>query len=306
MSIQDPQMVFFGTDDFSVLVLEELARRGILPDLIVTAPDTPQGRQLKVLPPSAKVWALAHGIAFLQPYTLDAELAQILSKQNWDVFLVASYGKIIPKDILDIPTPPSSSGGGSLNIHPSLLPKLRGASPIQSAILEEDKTGVTLMQMDEKMDHGPIIAQKEVTIEDWPPKAGILEAILAREGGALFAEALPAWLAGSIKPKAQDHEQATFTKKITKDQAELDLTDDPETNYRKIQAFHEWPRAYFFIDKPLHRQEGNDNKKIRVIVTDAELRNGDGDRSSELIIRRVIPEGKKEMDYESFKRGYEK
>lgn len=277
-------MVFFGTDDFSILVLEELARRDILPDLVVTAPDTPQGRQLKVLPPSVKVWALAHNIPFLQPYSLNEAFGNELKRQEWDVFLVASYGKIIPKEILDIPT------NGSLNIHPSLLPKLRGASPIQSAILTEEETGVTLMLMDEKMDHGPIIAQKKVSIDSWPPKANILEAILAREGGALFADNLHPWIKGEKKSEEQDHSQATFTKKITKDQAELDLSDDPEKNFRKIQAFHEWPRAYFFTTK--------DNKQFRVIVTDAKLQN------DQLVIKRVIPEGKKEMDFESFERGY--
>ncbi|MEX1028343.1 MAG: methionyl-tRNA formyltransferase [Candidatus Paceibacterota bacterium] len=282
--LSDVRLVFFGTDDFSVLVLEELLRNGILPDLIVTAPDTPQGRKLKVLPPEAKVWALAHSVPYLQPYKLDDAFVHELKKQEWDVFLVASYGIIIPKTVLDIPK------HGSLNIHPSLLPDLRGASPIQGAILTKDLTGVTVMQMDEKMDHGPIIAQKEVPIESWPPKAELLEAILAREGGALVAEILPDWLAGTIQPQEQDHDRATFTSKITKDQAELDLSDDPETNFRIIQAFHEWPRAYFFIPRG--------DQTLRVIVSDAELRDG------ELIIKRVIPEGKNEMDYEAFKRGY--
>lgn len=282
---QPVRFAFFGTDTFSVLVLEELKRHNLAPNLLVTAPDSPQGRKLEITPPDAKIWAKTNSIPTLQPDTLSQRFHEELENAGpWDVFLIASYGMIIPKAVLDIPR------CGSLNIHPSLLPKLRGASPVQSAILSENHTGVTLMQMDEKMDHGPIVAQKEVPVQEWPPKAALLEAILAKEGARLFADTIESWCADAIKPTEQDHSAATFTKKIAKHDAELDFQDPPERNLRKIRAFHEWPRAYFFATK--------NDAPLRVIVTDAHL-----DENGALVLDRVIPEGKSEMPFRDFQRG---
>lgn len=276
-----PRILFFGTPHIAVTILDELKQAGIIPDLIVTAPDKPAGRKLILTPPPAKVWAENECIATFQPEKLDAEAVDaIKSEGSWDLFVVAAYGKLIPQTILDIPT------HGTLNVHPSLLPKLRGASPIQSAILTEEKTGVTIMLLDADMDHGPIVAQKEVPVTPWPPRADKLEDMLAHEGGALLAEVIPQWVGGTIKAREQDHTQATFTQKITKEDGLVDLDGDPLQNFRKIQAFRVWPRTYFFAEK--------NGKKVRVIITDAELTDGS------LIVKKVIPEGKKEMDYETF------
>ena len=207
----------------------------------------------------------------------------MLSTTHYQLFIVAAYGKILPKDLLQIPK------HGSLNVHPSLLPKFRGASPVRSAILENvPETGVTLMLMDEKMDHGPIIAQAKTTIalEDWPPHARILEEMLAREGGTLLAEVLPDWILGKITPEPQDDTKATFCKKIKKEDGLIDLSADPYANYLKIRAFDGWPGTFFF--------EKRADKDIRVKITDAEFKNG------KLLIKRVTPEGKKEMEYKVF------
>jgi len=284
VTTSSPTFAFFGTDEFAVLILEQLKRNNLTPSLIVTTPDTPQGRKLTVTPSPVKVWAKNNSTTMLQPEILDGGFFDDIKTEMWDVFIVASYGKIIPKKLLDIPT------HGSLNIHPSLLPKLRGASPIQNAILHEDTTGVTIIQMDEKMDHGPIVAQKEVIFEEWPLSQGITEAILAREGGQLLADTLPDYISGAITPRKQDHDRATFTTKITKADAELDFSDPSEHNMRKIKAFNDSPRAFYFT------QHGD--KKIRVIVTNAHI-----DTNGELVFDAVIPEGKKEMSYEDFKRG---
>ena len=282
-----PHIAFFGTPAVAVYVLDALKEGGYTPDLIITAPDKPAGRKLVLTPPPAKIWAEENFISTFQPETLKDKgvVEAIQSEGPWDLFIVAAYGGILPKEVLVIPK------HGVLNVHPSLLPRLRGASPIQSAILQEGKTGVTIMLVDELMDHGPIIAQEEVHIQPWPPKASELEKMLARRGGEILADIIPDWISGNITPKEQEHEKATYTKKITKEDGRIDLTDDPEKNYRKICAFDIWPRAYFFA-------KNKQGKNIRVIVTDAQMQDG------KLVIKKVIPEGKKEIAYHDLIKNY--
>src|SRR3954470_15085883 len=147
---------FFGTSHIAVHVLDALAISGFLPSLIVTIPAKPKGRGLEITPTAAEVWAKERDIPV--SYTWDE-----FEKDSWDVAIIVDYGKIVPKRIIDIPR------RGFLNVHPSLLPRLRGASPIRTAIVQnENPTGVTVMQVDEKMDHGPIIAQKKIEVRNWP------------------------------------------------------------------------------------------------------------------------------------------
>lgn len=277
---------FFGTSNISVIVLNELKARGFLPKLIITVEDKPQGRKMVLTPPETKVWAQENKIPFIQPKTLktpDVEKEiRSYSGEGFDLFIVVSYGKIIPQNILDIPK------HKTLNVHPSLLPKLRGPSPIKSAILTENETGVTIMRLDAEMDHGPIIAQKKIEIE-WPPYEEDLEKMAGKIGGEMLAEIIPEWIAGKILEIEQKHEDATVCLKIQKIDGEIDLNDSPEKNLRKIRAFHVWPTAYFFIGK-------GDYKK-RIIVRKAHIEN------NSLVIERVVPEGKKEMDYSDFLRG---
>jgi methionyl-tRNA formyltransferase len=152
-----PRFAFFGTPEFSAIILDELERAGYLPSLIVTAPDKPRGRGLVMTPSEVRAWGVAHNIPVITPLTLkDESVADTLRDAKCDLFIVAAYGKIIPRGVLGIPA------HGVLNVHPSLLPKFRGASPIESAILsDESHTGVTIMLLDEEMDHGPIITQRE-------------------------------------------------------------------------------------------------------------------------------------------------
>ena len=287
-----PLFAFFGTPHFAVVVLERLEAHGMLPALVVTAPDKPQGRGLVLTPSPAKRWALERGIDVLTPATLrDESIVAELANTQWDVFVVAAYAKLIPKTILDIPR------RGCLNVHPSLLPKFRGPSPAVSAILADERTtGVSIMQINEAMDEGPVVAQAKVEIEEadppaggWPPRGSVFEELLATEGGNLLAETLPFWVAGEITPEPQDNTQATYTKKFVDTDARLDMDEkslpvgrQAREAFLKIKAFDTGPRAHFF----------QNNK--RIIITDAQLRDG------KLEILRVIPEGKKEMDYESF------
>ena len=272
---------FFGTSEFSVKILEKLIENGYVPSLIITAPDKPQGRKMIMTPPPVKVFAQTHNLKIDQPERLAGKPPSGgLTAKPFDLFIVASYGKIIPKSILDIPK------FGALNVHPSLLPKFRGPSPIQSFILSgEKKTGVTIMLMDEQVDHGPILAKQELEFSKINAKE--LEEKLAELGGQMLVDTIPKWINGEIKAEKQDHSQATFTKKINKEEGFVDLEkDNPELIYKKFIAFQPWPGIYYFAQK--------NNQKTRVIITDMEFKNG------RLLIKKVKPEGKNEMDYGKF------
>ncbi len=283
-----PLFAFFGTPHFAVTVLNALEAHGLLPALIITAPDKPRGRGLAVSPSPTKAWALERGIDVITPASLtDEDLVAELGNTDWDVFVTAAYGALIPEAILNIPR------RGSLNVHPSLLPKYRGASPVYSQILADDRTtGVTIMQMAERMDAGPIVAQARIEIapEDWPLKGSVLLELLATEGSNLLSETLPDWIAGKIEATPQDESQATYTHKLGNADAEITLDGDPQENLLKIRTFDtkefDSPARAYFIDT---------NGK-RVIVTEAHL------EDNALVIDRVIPEGKKEMAFEAYKK----
>ncbi|MEK7642204.1 MAG: methionyl-tRNA formyltransferase [Patescibacteria group bacterium] len=289
MILNSKKFTFFGSSEFSVYVLEELLLHDIKPDLIITMPDKPKGRKLVLTANIVKIWAQNHDIEVLDPASLknNPELVSKLQTLSSKLFLVASYGKIIPKEIFDIPD------RKTLNIHPSLLPKYRGASPIQSQILNDEKEiGVSIMQVEETMDTGPIIIQKLLPSPAFRRGTGgevlgrkELEKILAIEGARLFAHILPEWLSGSIDAIMQNEKEVTYCTKINKEDGLLDLNENAKSNLLKIKAFEGWPTTYFF-----------ENAK-RIIVTDATI------EENELKILRVIPEGKKEMSYLDFLRG---
>jgi methionyl-tRNA formyltransferase len=292
---------FFGGSQFSVYVLDELKLHNILPQLIITTPDKPKGRKLVLTPTPVKIWAKENKIEVIDPASLkknNEDLIHKLESVNFDLFLVASYGKIIPKEIFEIPE------HKTLNIHPSLLPKYRGASPIQSQILEDAKeVGVTIMQIEETMDTGPILVQKKIETENWPVGRKNLEKILAIEGARLFAHVMPEWLQDAIDPIMQNEAEATYCQKIEKENGELQINlnnlpigREAYQNILKIKAFEEWPTAYFFTERS--------GKKIRVIITDAAIENP-STSSGQVILKilKVIPEGKKEMSYADFLRG---
>ena len=278
-----PKIAFFGTPEIAVFVLEELHKEGFTPSLIVTNPDRKQGRGLAVSAPPVKEWALQHNIEVFQPTSVsDKEALAPLLKQDWDIFIVVAYGAIMPLWLIEIPK------HGTVNVHPSLLPKLRGASPIRTSILNDlDGAGVSIMHMDEKMDHGPLLAQETYTGPLLP--GGELDVILAKKGGVLLASILPELLAGSLVARNQDHSKATYSKKISKEMAQLAI--DPynlptgataHATLLKIYAYDQWPTAFF-----IHNDQ-------RVKITRAHIEN------DALVIDTVIPEGKKEMPYEVY------
>lgn len=272
---------FFGTSEYSVMTLEKLYQNKIDIAFVVTVPDRPQGRKMLMTSPKVKIWAESHSIPVFQPEKLrDINFAEQLKKYDCDVFIVIAYGKIIPENILNIPK------AKSLNIHASLLPKFRGSCPIETAILNDEKnTGVTIIRMDNEMDHGPIIAQKEIIVEPWPPTAQVLGERLVSTGTDLLISILDDWVKKKIPEITQDHLQASFTKKIEKNDGLIDLKDEPYKNFLKIQAYNGWPSAFFFLE--------TQGKKTRIKITKASFDNG------KLEIEKVIPEGKNEMDYKN-------
>lgn len=300
--LDNVRFAFFGSSRFSVFVLDELEKAGLTPVAAVTTPDKPAGRKLGLTPTPVKIWASNRGIRVFEPARLSGPeaggFADDLKGLSCDVFIVASYGKIIPGAIMNIPV------HKTLNVHPSLLPKYRGASPLQSAMLDDAKdTGITVMMINEKMDEGPIVSQKPVTVSQWPVYEEF-EEMMAREGGRLLAETLPGWLVDGIGVRDQDHSKATYSRKIIKEDGLLNPSGDPYLNFRKIQAYHEWPGAYFVVEKEAARngkngenRETGEMRKIRVKVTAASFRDG------KLVVERVVPEGGRDMDYRDFNRG---
>lgn len=279
-------IVFYGTDEWvSIPVLEELVSKDLTPKIVVTVPDRPQGRKLVLTPSPVKVWAQKQNIKVMQPEKLDDDfISELKSQVAVDLQIVASYGKILPKSILEIPK------HGTLNVHPSLLPKYRGATPIESAILDDQKeTGVTIIEMDAEMDHGPIVGQEMYKFLEWPSKE-MISRTLAHLGGQILAEIIPNWVKGNVDKKEQEHKSATFTKKVEKMDGLLNKEDSERVQFLKYIAHNPWPGTFFFIDK--------DDKQVRVKITDAIFDNG------LFVIKKVIPEGKKEMSFDDFERGY--
>ncbi|MBI2055146.1 MAG: methionyl-tRNA formyltransferase, partial [Candidatus Sungbacteria bacterium] len=238
---KNPRIVFWGTPEFSVPALSEVLNAGMEVVAVVTNPPRPVGRAQILSPTPVKEFALNHGIKIFQPETLrDPEFVRMLRDLDSDLFLVAAYGKIIPDEILGIPR------HGALNIHPSLLPKYRGASPIESAILAGEKeTGVTIMLMDKEMDHGPILTQARLRIED-RDTGQTLSKRLAKLGAECAKNAIPAWLQGSLEPAPQDHAFATYTKILKKEDGKLTWDKTAEELERQIRAYLRWPESHCF------------------------------------------------------------
>jgi methionyl-tRNA formyltransferase len=275
--------VFFGTGTIAKFVLEELIAAGHRPVLIVTGPDSPQGRGMTLRPSEVGILAENIAIPTLKTSRIDEVAHETLKASGAETFVVADYGALLKREVLDIPK------YGVLNMHPSLLPRLRGPSPIRSAILNDEKqTGVSIMVLDELMDHGPIIAQRTIPVPHWPPRASELEERLAREGGKLLAEMLPLWISGAIESREQNHDVATYTKKFEKSDGEISLRDSGYTNLLKIRAYEGWPTAYTFYIR--------NSKKIRVQILEAHLEH------DTLAIDMVKPEGKGAMPYAEFLR----
>ncbi len=284
---------FFGTGALAESVLASLVRTGYVPSVVVTKPDSMQGRHMQLTAPHIKTWAELKNIEVLQPVKLDDVFYQNLKAKDCELFIVASYGKIIPENILNLPVL------GVLNVHPSLLPLYRGPSPLESVLLNGDlTTGISIMKLDKEMDHGPLLVQSVFPINP-ETNAGKLEVECGQYGGDLLVQVLPAYIEGSLIPKEQDHSKATICKKITKDLGEITLDTPADEVRRKFRALTPWPSLYFF--------HNHDEKMMRFKVTSVDLLSyKELDSTAKNVILSVIPEGKKEISFTDFLRSYGK
>jgi len=233
------RIVFMGTPEFSVPPLEYLIRSEYQIVGVYTQPDRPTGRGQTLEQSPVKKVALGHSLEVFQPARLrNPDEVQHLAALRPDLILVAAFGQILPQSVLDIPP------FGCLNIHPSLLPKYRGATPIPSALLAgENETGVTIMLMEAGMDTGPIISQIIVGIEPQDTTESLTKR-LAQAGVRLLGEVLPLWFDRSLKPQPQDGSKATYTSPISKDAGIINWQMSAQEISRRVRAFHPWPGCY--------------------------------------------------------------
>jgi len=292
MTKNNPKIIFIGTSEFAVPALKSLLKNNYNIITVITSPDKPVGRKQEIAPTPIKRLTEEYKLPVLQPENILNIKSKILNLKP-DLIIVSSYGKIIPKSILDIPLLKS------LNIHPSFLPKHRGASPIQTAILNGDKkTGITIILMDEKMDHGPIISQVEMDIKP-DENYKDLEKRLSKESSDFLIKILPAYLNNKIKAQKQDESKASYTKILSKEQGEIDLSKSAIEIERKIRAFYPWPGTWFYLDK----------KRIKILKAKAvkkEQKTSIKTGKNFLLLEIVQPEAKKIMTGEEFFRGYRK
>ncbi|WP_273834809.1 methionyl-tRNA formyltransferase [Guptibacillus sedimenti] len=233
------KIVFMGTPDFSVPVLDMLVEEGYTIVGVVTQPDRPKGRKRVLTPPPVKVAAEKHGLPVLQPEKVKdpAQLQPILDL-NPDLIVTAAFGQILPNQLLEAPK------HGCINVHASLLPELRGGAPIHYSILQGKKeTGITIMYMVEKLDAGDILTQSIVPIEE-RDHTGSLHDKLSASGSKLLKETLPKLLHGELTPVKQKDDEATFAPNIKREQERIDWTKTGEEIYNHIRGLHPWPVAF--------------------------------------------------------------
>ncbi|MDQ0350571.1 methionyl-tRNA formyltransferase [Alkalibacillus filiformis] len=231
------RIVFMGTPDFSVPVLERIIEQDYEVVAVVTQPDRPKGRKKVLKPSPVKECALKHDIPVLQPEKIRHDYRNILDYKP-DLIVTAAYGQILPKEILEEPP------FGCINVHASLLPKLRGGAPIHYSILEgHDETGVTIMYMVEALDAGAMISKDQVKIEE-DDHVGTLHDKLSEVGANLLVDTLPKLFAGKIEAEEQNHDEATFAYNIKREQERIDWNNSQQEIYNHIRGLHPWPVAF--------------------------------------------------------------
>lgn len=271
------KFAYFGTPYVARDTLAALVEAGYVPEAVITSPDAPRGRGMELAPCETKAWALERGLPVLTPMAIDEPFIEELSSYGCECGIAVAYGKIMPQALLD------AFPKGILNVHYSLLPKYRGASPVEAALWNgEEMTGVTIQQMALKLDAGDILAQREVPITTADTTL-TMRPKLIQAGAELLIQTLPAFLSGTVARMPQDESRATHAGKIKKEQGQLDLSADALTNWNTYRALRESPGTYFFAEK--------EGKRIRVKVADARYSNG------KFTILRIIPEGKPEQDF---------
>ena len=300
------RVIFMGTPDFAVGTLEEIIKAGHEVVLVVTQPDKPRGRSGALQFPPVKECAVAHGIEVFQPKKIrEEENVEYLRKYNADIMVVAAFGQLLPKSILDMPK------YGCINVHASLLPKYRGAAPIQWSVINGDPvTGVTIMQMDVGMDTGDMIATREVVIGEEETGGGLFDK-LAEVGAKLCVDTMIEIENGTVTRTPQNHEEATHVSMISKELGNVDWNKSAVEIERLIRGLNPWPSAYTQLDGKTFKLW-----KAKVVKEDTDKTPGTIVRvgkdclavqtgSGLLSLLEVQLEGKKRMEVDAFLRGYQ-
>lgn len=290
-----PAILFMGTPQFAATALQGLIGAGFNVTGVITRPDAGSGRGGKISPSEVKKEAEKAGIPVFQPAN-KAEVAEMVKKVNPEIIVVAAFGMIIPQEVLDIPK------YGALNIHGSLLPKYRGASPITEAILNGDtETGITIIKMSAGMDEGPRIKNYELRIEN-EDTTGTLTEKMAELGAKAIVETIPNYITGKLTETKQDDAEATYCSKITKKDGHIDWNLPAEQIERMVRAYTPWPTAYTFIG----------DKRLKILKTKVTNKSYPTDQFTfednqifigSLEILELQPEGKKPMSAGSFMSG---
>ena len=298
------KIIFMGTPEFSVPVLEGLIEKyGVR--AIVTQPDRPVGRGGKISISPIKNVSLNHNILCLQPLKIKEAIDEIKQLEP-DLIVTCAYGQILPASLLEIPPL------GCINVHASLLPKLRGGAPIHHAIMDGlSKTGVTIMYMDRGMDNGDIISQREVLIED-NDTASSLHDKLKIVGRDLLLETLPSIIEGTNSRTVQDESLATYAYNISRDDEKIDFDDTAKNIYNKVRGLNSWPGAYCNLDGKIlkvfecYRTDNTFSDKRNGAVTKI-YDDGFGVKVSngEIVFKTIQPEGKRCMRAIDFINGYQ-
>ena len=300
------KIVFMGTPDFAVGTLEAIIEAGHEVLLVVTQPDKPKGRSGALQYTPVKECALAHGIEVFQPTKIRLEEnVAFLRKYEADIFVVAAFGQILPKSILDMPK------YGCINVHASLLPKYRGAAPIQWAVINGDKvTGVTIQQMDIGVDTGDIIVTKELAISEEETGGGLFDK-LAVVGAEACLEALEQIANGTATRTPQNHDEATHVSMISKEFGNIDWNKSAVEIERLIRGLNPWPSAYTKLDgKTFKIWKAKVVSEENEYATGCIIRVGKGEMLVQtgnglLSLLEVQLEGKKRMEVDAFLRGYQ-
>ena len=298
------RIVFMGTPEFAVSSLETLYECGQEVVLCVTQPDRPKGRGYVLTPSPVKICALAHGTEVITPDRMrDESVIKALEDAKADMFIVTAFGKILPQSVLDIPPM------GCVNVHASLLPQLRGAAPINRAIMNGDTAGgVTLMYMDAGMDTGDMIMRK--TVEITPElDAGEYHDLLAVAGSECLKEFLKMTENGEEIPRIrQDGDKATYAPKITNEETRIDFDLPAKEVYNRIRGLSPFPGAYFTLGgkriKVLKASPGDKNGEPGTVICTAEDGIGIACAEGCVILKVICPEGKKPTDCASYLRGH--
>lgn len=294
------KIVFMGSPDFSLSTLRGLANQYEVIG-VVTQPDRASGRGRELKSPPVKLLAQELGIPIMQPEKLRApEAMEQLRAWAPELIVVAAFGQILKKDVLDLPR------YGCINVHASLLPRWRGAAPINAAILAGDEeTGVTIMKMDVGLDTGPMLSRRSIRLTRDDTAGSVFQA-LSQLGADLLIETLPDYLSGKLQPVPQPEEGATYASMMKKEEGRLDFTNDVNELERRVRAFNPWPGAFMEFDGTLlkvhrtHVELGGAEVGQRLIVQNQPAV---GARGGLLILDEVQPAGKKSMNGKAFLAG---